>query len=372
MTTSKLLQPTMFENGSPPIARPMWMTPQAGDAEFGQTARTSGRSLAMTTKLQSQVRATENGLISSPEVSLANRSVSPGSDWARRMTAISGRSLLPWLPTSSLESVFSRMLRDSSAWVSTRCWLTWKRSVTPAGRSLFLLRPSAPRTGEIASGFWPTPNASEVTHSLDLQCSGDGRETPNKLGWAVAMWPTPTTSEATGPGHTGEGAVNLRTAVTFPTPRSCNGIRSSGMNRTEMYRAMEQFPPTIPTPTARDHKDCSNVQGVPENGLLGRWAVNHPSDQLWPTPTTDDARGGGGMETRMQGRQMNLHTAVKMLPTPRTEGFDAGGHRGTDDSLHSAIKRQHPGKLSSEWVSRLMGLPDGWLNLSDGDLDPLS
>jgi len=28
------------------------------------------------------------------------------------------------------------------------------------------------------------------------------------------------------------------------------------------------------TPTARDHKDGGNVSGVPENGLLGRQAVN--------------------------------------------------------------------------------------------------
>ena len=44
--------------------------------------------------------------------------------------------------------------------------------------------------------YWPTPNAAPLTNSLNLQCSGDGRTKPNKLGWAVAMWPTPTTNDA--------------------------------------------------------------------------------------------------------------------------------------------------------------------------------
>lgn len=33
---------------------------------------------------------------------------------------------------------------------------------------------------------WPTPNAMYATNDLTLQCSGDGRKKPNKLGWAMA------------------------------------------------------------------------------------------------------------------------------------------------------------------------------------------
>lgn len=33
--------------------------------------------------------------------------------------------------------------------------------------------------------LWPTPNAMLATSNLALNCSGDGRKTPNKLGWAV-------------------------------------------------------------------------------------------------------------------------------------------------------------------------------------------
>ncbi len=49
--------------------------------------------------------------------------------------------------------------------------------------------------------LWPTPNALPATNDLNLQCSGDGRQKPNKLGWAVAQaesFPTPTATQFKG------------------------------------------------------------------------------------------------------------------------------------------------------------------------------
>ena len=43
----------------------------------------------------------------------------------------------------------------------------------------------------MAVKLWPTPNASPVTFG-GVQCSGDGREIPNKLGWAVGGSLNPT------------------------------------------------------------------------------------------------------------------------------------------------------------------------------------
>lgn len=116
---------------------------------------------------------------------------------------------------------------------------------------------------------------------------------------------------------------------------------------------------------------------------------------LWPTP---DLPNGGrsykpgaisrtGMTPEGKKRQVGLQNAVRMWPTPRTEGFDASGHRGNPDSLHAAVKLlptphanastgpgEHGtgganlqtvtrGKLSAAWVSRMMGFPDGWLDV---------
>ena len=92
----------------------------------------------------------------------ASHSVPLGSEKARMMTAISGRRLLGLYENCNLPMEFSRMLLDTSAWASTRCYLTWKASATPQRRLLFRLVPSTPRTDEIGSGLLPTPAASEA------------------------------------------------------------------------------------------------------------------------------------------------------------------------------------------------------------------
>lgn len=77
------------------------------------------------------------------------------------MTAISGRTLSVSSTGSVLLDACLKMLLATSAWASTRCWLTWQHGATPQGRSLFRLVPSKPRTDATGSGFWPTVRASE-------------------------------------------------------------------------------------------------------------------------------------------------------------------------------------------------------------------
>src|SRR5690606_7463573 len=119
------------------------------------------------------------------EDSLVSHSVLPGSEEARRMTAISGRKWLELFPRSGPLGSLERMLLESSNWHSTMYFLTWKASDTPAGRLLYRLAPSAPRTEEREFSSWPTPHANCHTGA---GTHGDGG--PN-LQTAVKMWPTP-------------------------------------------------------------------------------------------------------------------------------------------------------------------------------------
>lgn len=68
---------------------------------------------------------------------------------------------------------------------------------------------------------------------------------------------------------------------------------------------------------------------------------------LWLTPSASDGAGSRTLPTgtsptgrRPDGKkaQVGLNNQVRLWPTPRTEGFDAGGHRGSPDSLHAAVK----------------------------------
>src|SRR6516165_3371691 len=82
----------------------------------------------------------------------ANPTALPASEEARAMTVRSGRDCLRLLKFSDPLFAFSKTLLESSAWNSTRCYLTWEPSATPQGRLLFQLAVSMPSTGGTESG----------------------------------------------------------------------------------------------------------------------------------------------------------------------------------------------------------------------------
>jgi hypothetical protein len=100
---------------------------------------------------------------------------------------------------------------------------------------------------------------------------------------AKAQWPTPRAQE---PGSTSSdhGISLTEASKIWPTPRTCSGKRSSGLNRTEMVNAWA-------TPQAHDA-----TQGNPER--VGRFGTKAGGRNLtdesvaWATPTTRDWKDG--------------------------------------------------------------------------------
>ena len=149
------------------------------------------------------------------EDSPASHLVLPGSDEARKMTATSGLKCLELSRNSGPLGSLARMLLGSSTWRSTRCYLTWKVSATPAKRLLFRLAPSMPRTEGTGSPLWPTVRSKE---SGDYQYSRGIHDHPVlTLTGAVKMWPTPTAGQcgmtATTGGRPVEKSTHLSTQV---------------------------------------------------------------------------------------------------------------------------------------------------------------
>lgn len=99
-------------------------------------------------------RQDEKQLMLFPADSRASRSVLPGSAEARKMTVTSGLKCLELYRNSSPLGSLVRMLLGSSVWHSTRCYLTWKVSATPAKRLLFRLAPSVLHTDETEYASW--------------------------------------------------------------------------------------------------------------------------------------------------------------------------------------------------------------------------
>jgi len=143
---------------------------------------------------------------------------------------------------SSLES---RLRQRTASLGSTLYKLTWKARVTPAGRSIYALRASAPRTSD--SGFgssrsgWPTPTVgnSQGSQSFDgLTATGktpDGRKVAVALPHVATMagWPTPTArdwKDGAAPSVVSSGRTDLLThcaqMATWPTPRSSDGEKN--------------------------------------------------------------------------------------------------------------------------------------------------
>ena len=120
----------------------------------------------------------------------------PGSDEARRMTVTSGRKCCELLESCDPIGSLAKMLLVSSAWHSTRCFLTWKASATPAKHLLFRLVPSTPRTDVTGVQSWPTPTAADAyIEALASKQQKAGSKHSLNLACAVRMYPTPLASD---------------------------------------------------------------------------------------------------------------------------------------------------------------------------------
>lgn len=131
-----------------------------------------------------------------PADSPASPFLSPGSAEARRTTVTSGQKCCELSRSSGPLGSLVRTLLVSSAWHSTRCFLIWKASATPAKRLLFRLVPSTPRTDVIGVQSWPTPTAADayIGAFASKQKKAGSRHSLN-LASTVRMFPTPLASD---------------------------------------------------------------------------------------------------------------------------------------------------------------------------------
>ena len=139
---------------------------------------------------------------------------------------------------------------------STLFRLTWKEVRTPLGRTLPLLRASAPRTAGTGYTSWPTPKVgtggSAQGYGKASRANKSRIEDVAQLAaWptpmALAHWPTTTVADSKASRSLGYNGQNFMTLT--------DAARLAGWS----------------TPTSRDHKDgSSTLENTPINGLLGR------------------------------------------------------------------------------------------------------
>ena len=198
-----------------------------------------------------------------PADSHASRLAVPGSEEAARTTVTSGRRCLELSTRSDPVGSLVKMLLGSSIWRSTRCYLTWKVSATPARRLLYRLVPSTPRTDATALRLWATPTAAQ--RGMTSRTAGRPMEKSTNLGTQVylaetALFPTPTRFDAT--------AGDLKGKEYTGTKHAMKLIQAANL---------------WPTPTAREYKGGRNPETLAAKGRL-------PSNTL-----SDSVKSAGGV-----------------------------------------------------------------------------
>ncbi len=231
--------------------------------------------------------------------------------------------------TCSWRTVQCSLFEDSA-----QCSVIWPRSGMTVDGHAYPLPTAGRRTRGTESGFLPTPNACTISNDTNVQCSGDGRKKPNKLGWAVAaeMWQTPVADDAVdrkAGKWNSRGEPKLSAQVMLPKASDADKGGRGGL----LHQIKTGSPRGIPIPRANDAKKVGNIDATnPRNGLAGFVRMPPPASSDWKGSSKPGQRRG-------------------QLTDPTTEVIPAGG------------------RLNPTFVEWLMGWPIGSTALSPLAMD---
>jgi len=147
--------------------------------------------------------------------------------------------------------------------------------------------------------------------------------------------------------------------------RMPGGSRQTITSLTVMVKAAETWPTPRSSPNENRQTKPSPSQLAGTHGMSLGVAVNLPGQ--WPTPRAEHDSGGH------RGTKDTLHSAVKGWPTPAAHEARLGfqdrtrGKKGSQESLSTVAMRPQGGAgtapLNPAWVEHLMGFPSGWTEL---------
>lgn len=188
-------------------------------------------------------------------------------------------------------SLASRLRGRADLLGSTLYRLTWKRIVTPSGRSIYRLAASARRTSATDCSSWPTPDAGAFNSAGD------------------PTWPTPRTVTG-GPesaerkqelGRTQSGGGDLQAAAllaSWGTPRVTTNCGYGKAERADGARLEDQAQlASWVTPASRDHKD---TPGMTTERVNGPARVDQLPRQPFLVQSTDSGPEPSGLGARTE------------------------------------------------------------------------
>lgn len=134
--------------------------------------------------------------------------------------------------------------------------------------------------------------------------------------------------------------------------------------------------PSWATPTAMDHLPPRSTDALLRQANTTRKGRLRPANlreqvdpatmAAWPTPTSRDYKGARKPETLIDKGRYPSNTLCDAViwATPQARDYRSGSRERYDNPARSRnLNDQAGGLLNPDWVSRLMGFPDGWLDL---------
>lgn len=247
-----------------------------------------------------------------------------------------------------------RTSQGTFPWASDEYSETWPPSGSMRSGTVFLQRPSVPRTSVIASSSsLPTPTVSQYGTN---QTPSEGASVRPSLPSMAKhdLWPTPTVN-----GNRNRAGIS---------PKAGDGLEH------RVFKVEAQERGLWPTPTVQDSENDGGPAQFERNSLPLNAAV-----KLWPTPTArlGVQRGPQAKRYNDPERSTELDDAVAFslqhpeefppdpkekthfLPTPtQSDGTGGPGTSGREGGPN--LRTVAGGSLNPLWVEWLQGFPVGW------------
>lgn len=246
---------------------------------------------------------------------------------------------------------FLRTSLGTSRLDSPQSLATWKAAVTEQRGDYSARRKLAHRTSESGCSSWPTIRASDAEKGGPHQKGSKGDLTLNS---AVQNWKTPHGfCGMDKDGNNGGGGEFAKQVQAWATPRaSRRGVCEAETLRNSPDLATQA---SRPTPRASENENRTTRHAPSHGNGHGKTLAGEVNANLAlarPTPAARDSKGANGPE----------HFATKDRPHA-DQLANAVVLNGQQDPESSNTNGKRCGQLNPDWVSQLMGVPVGWVDV---------
>jgi hypothetical protein len=300
----------------------------------------------------------------------ASHSAQPASDSEPKTHDTSGRLSQPELLQCDLVPAFLKTSTDISRWGFPTCCKTWQDWVTER-RGAWRQRANAARlTRGSGSSSWPTMHMGSNERGAYYDKTGKGQR---YLSDAVVdeqkNWPSPVASEVRqGFQDRSKGMKGLQESLTTVVIKHGQAAPASWPTPIQGDSHLASTPEAAARRLAEGKSTLSRLVESGQAAPASSSSLGSRQGLSWATPAARDTQGqrGAAANARKGNPLDTLPNQMAQWGTPTARDHKSG--RGNEEreykELTPMVERQQTGKLNSQWVTQLMGLPMGWVSPS--------